>query len=158
MTAIKAYLLRLVLCGFLVTLTGALLRGRKGGRALALCGGCLLILTALRPLLRVDLSRLPDLVTGLSRTEREAEAREKNEALLKALVEAQTAEWIEARAGELGLSLEAEVAAAEAEAGTFVPSSVTLSGICTAEQREALSAILAEELEIPPERQRWVGG
>ena len=158
MTDIKAYLLRLILCGFLVTLTGSLLRGRKGERALALCGGCLLILTALRPLLRVDLSRLPDLVTGLTRTEKEAAAREKNEALLKALVESQTAAWIEDRAGSLGLELKAEVTAEELEAGTYVPAAVSLSGSWTETQREAFSAILAAELEIPPERQRWVGG
>lgn len=158
MTALKTYLLRLILCGFLVTLTGALLRGRKTARALALCGGCLMILTALRPLMQVDLSRLPDLVTGLTRAEREAEAREKNDALLRSLVEKQTAEWIEARAAELGLSLQAEVTAEEDRAGTFVPASVSLSGVWTASQREAFSSILENELAIPAARQRWVGG
>ena len=158
MTAIKVYLLRLVLCGLLVSLANALLRGRKGGRALALCGGCLLILTALQPLLRVDLTRLPDLVTGLTRTERQAAAREKNRELLRGLVEAQTAEWIETRARSLGMELEARVEAEEAEAESFVPWSAVLTGTWTEAQREALSAILAAELEIPSERQRWVGG
>ena len=158
MTAIKTYLLRLILCGFLVTLAGALVRGKKSVRALALCGGCLLILTALRPLMRVDLSRLPDLVTGLTRVEREAVAREKNDAILRSLVESQTVEWIEDRAAELGLTISAEVKTAEAEAGTFVPDSVTLSGNWTTVQREALTVILETELDIPPEKQRWVGG
>lgn len=158
MTAIKAYLLRLVYCGLLVSLANALLRGRKGGRALALCGGCLLILTALRPLLRVDLTRLPDLVTGLTRTERQAAAREKNRELLRGLVEAQTAEWIENRARSLGMELEARVEAEEAEAESFVPRAAALTGTWTEAQREALSAILAAELEIPSERQSWVGG
>ncbi len=157
MTAIKAYLLRLILCGFLVTLANALLRGRKGSRALALCGGCLLILTALRPLMRVDLSRLPDLITGLTRAEREAAAREKNDELLRDLVGSQTAEWIEARAGELGMDLKAEVGTGEAGAGTFVPVSAALSGSWTADQRAALSRLIEDELDIPPERQRWVG-
>ena len=158
MTEIKTYLLRLILCGFLVTLTGALVRGKKTARAVALCGGCLMILTALRPLMRVDLSRLPDLVTGLTRAEREAAAREKNDALLRSLVESQTAEWIENRAAELGLAIHAEVTAKEAEAGTFVPDSVTLSGVWTTAQREAFSGVLEAELDIPPEKQRWVGG
>ena len=158
MTAIKTYFLRLILCGFLVTLAGAAVRGRRTARAVALCGGCLMILTALRPLMQVDLSRLPDLVTGLTRAEREAQASEKNDALLRSLVEAQTVQWIEDRAAGLGLTLQAEVRAEEAEAGTFVPESVTLTGTWTAGQREAFSAILEEELAIPIERQRWVGG
>lgn len=158
MTAIKTYLLRLILCGFLVALTGALVKGRRTARAVALCGGCLLILTALGPLLRVDVSRLPDLVTGLTRTEREAAARQKNDALLRAMVEAQTAEWIGERAAGLGLSLRAEVTATEAEAGTFVPWTVTLTGSWTKMQRENFVAVLEDELAIPPARQRWVGG
>ena len=158
MTAIKTYLLRLILCGFLVTLCGAVLRGRKGSRALALCGGCLMALTALKPLVQVDLSRLPDLVTGLTREERQAAAREKNVALLKSLVESQTEDWIEAKARELGMELQAEVSAEEAEADCFVPAAVRLTGTWTEQQREALSAILAAELAIPPERQRWAGG
>lgn len=157
MTAIKAYFLRLIFCGFLVSLTAALLRGKRTGRILTLCGGCLLILTALRPLMRVDLSRLPDLVTGLTRSEREAEAREKNDAILRGLVEEQTAAWIEARGKELGMEL-AAVVTARAEAGTFVPDGVTLRGRWTAESKTALSELLARELEIPPTRQRWVGG
>lgn len=158
MNAIKTYLLRLILCGFLVTLSGALVRGRRTARAVALCGGCLMILTSLRPLMQVDLSRLPDLVTGLTRSQREAAAREKNEALLRSLVEAQSTEWIEAKAAELGFVVHAEVAAEEAEAGTYIPASVTITGNWAVDQREALAAVLEDELGIPPERQRWVGG
>ena len=117
-----------------------------------------MILTALRPLLQVDLSRLPDLVTGLTRFEREAEAREKNDALLRSLIESQTADWIENRADELGLTIHAEVTAEEAEAGIFVPCFVTITGAWTTSQRESFSAVLKRELDIPTERQRWVGG
>ena len=158
MTAIKQYLLRLVLCGFLTALASALLKDKKGARALALCGGCLMILASLRPLLRVELSRLPDLSTGLSSSQRQEEARRKNEQLLKGLVEEQCARWIEARAGELGMELRCRVSAKEAEAGSFVPEAAVLKGHWTAEQRQRLSEILAAELEIPPRRQSWEGG
>lgn len=157
MTAIKAYFLRLIFCGFLVSLTGAMLRGRRAGKALTLCGGCLLILTAVRPLLQVDLCRLPDLVTGLTRSEREAAASEKNDALLRGLVEEQTAVWIVERGKELGMEITA-VVTARPESGTFVPDSVTVGGSWSAEGREALTEILAQELELPAARQRWVGG
>ncbi len=158
MTAIKAYVLRLILCGFLVSLSCALLRGKRTGKAVRLCGGCLLILAAVRPLLRVDLGRLPDLVTGLTRSEREAAAHEKNDAILRDLVEEQTAAWIEERGKELGMEIKAAVTLREAEADTFVPDRVTLRGSWTADSRAELTAMMARELEIPPERQRWVGG
>ena len=157
MTAIKAYLLRLILCGFLNALAAALIRGRKGARTVALCGGCLLILTALRPLLQVDLSRLPDLVTGMTYSQRQQAAAERNDALLRELVEEQTSQWIEARAAELDLHVECTVAAEPGEGGSFIPASVELVGVWTEGQRQSLSRLLAEQLEIPPERQRWVG-
>lgn len=158
MTAFKSYILRLVFCGFFVSLCSALLHGKRASKALSLCGGCLLILTALRPLLQVDLSRLPDLVTGLSRPEREELAREKNNAILRGLVEEQTAAWIEDRGEELGMQITATVTAREAEAGTFVPDAVVIRGSWTAEEQTALSEILQRDLELPPTRQRWVGG
>ena len=158
MTAIKAYLLRLIFCGFLVSLCSALLRGKRSGRVLTLCGGCLMILTAVRPLLQVELSSLPDLVTGLTHSEREALAREKNDRLLRSLVEEQTAAWIADRGKELGMEITASVTAREAEAGTFVPDQAILRGSWTAENREALTRILERDLGIPAARQRWVGG
>ena len=158
MTSIKAYFLRIIFCAFLVSLTAAILRGKRAGRVVTLCGGCLLILTAVRPLLRVDLSQLPDLVTGMTRTEREAAAREKNDALLRGLVEQQTADWIDARGEELGMQITSTVTAREAEAGTFVPDQVVLRGTWTEEGRRKLAEILTQELSLPPAQQRWVGG
>ena len=158
MTAIKAYLLRLILCGFFVSLTGAILRSKRSARALSLCGGCLLILVTVRPLLQVDLSRLPDLITGLTRSEREEAAREKNNAILRRLVEEQTAAWIEDKGKELSMKITAFVTAKELESGSFVPDQVTIQGGWTTGEREALSEILSRELEIPPTHQRWVGG
>ena len=155
MTAIKQYLLRLILCALLVSLASALAKGKRGEKAAALCGGCLLILSAVKPLLQVDPAKLPDLVTGLSRFEKLEEARQKNDALLQALIASQAAEKVEAASQELGFEVEAELTLREAGAGSYVPDSIILRGSWTAEQREALSAFLREELDIPHERQRW---
>jgi hypothetical protein len=158
MSELKAYLLRLILCGFLVSLAGALINGKRGARAVTLCGGCLLILTAVQPLMRVDLSRLPDLVTGLMRSEREAEAKEKNEALLRSIIEEQTAAWIVEQAEERGAALEAVVTTAEAGEGVYIPYAVMIRGVWTEAQRDAISRLIVEELDIPPEHQRWADG
>ncbi len=154
MSAIKSYLLRLILCAFLLSLVSALPKSRRVGQVLKLCGGCLLILCALGPLLRVELSALPDLVTGLSRSQRQELARERNEALLARLVAEQTEQWLRARGEALGLAAEYAVQT-RPEAGSFVPDSVTVTGQWTPEQRLVLSREMARELEIPAERQRW---
>ncbi|MBR7010033.1 MAG: hypothetical protein IKI02_03860 [Oscillospiraceae bacterium] len=158
MTAIKSYLLRLILCGLLTGLAGALLQGKRAGRALRLCGGCLLILTALRPLLRVELGKLPDLVTGLTQAQRAEEAKRKNDELLRGLVEEQTAVWIAERAKDLGLLVSASVTTRKTEAGCFVPDAVLLRGSASTAQREALNAVLCRELGLSPEKLRWEGG
>lgn len=158
MTAIKAYLLRLILCAFLTALAGALLRGKRAGRIAALCGGCLLLFTALGPLLRVDPGALPDLITGLTRDGRAELARERNDELLRQLVETQTAAWIEAQARELGMELRCEVRAEAAGEMAFVPRRAILRGSWTPEQRSALSELLSRELELPPTCQSWEGG
>ena len=156
MTSIKSYLLRLIFCAFLTALCGTLLRGKRAGKLIGLCGGCLLMLTALCPLLRVDLSRLPDPFTGLTQLQREAEAREQNDALLRRLVEEQTSAWVEEQARDLGMTLRCSAAAKEAGESCFVPCALELRGRWTEGQKQALSAILRQRLQIPDEAQTWV--
>ncbi len=155
MTAIKAYFLRLIFCGFLVSLSGTLLRGKKAGRVLALCGGCLLILTAVRPLLQVDLKKLPDLFNDLTAAQGQEAAQEKNRALLQSLVEQQTVAWLEEQAEELGISAVFAVKAREAEAWTFVPEEITISGTWSEAQRTVLTVRIERLLAVPAEKQRW---
>jgi hypothetical protein len=155
MTAIKTYLLRLIFCGFLVSLCQVPLRGKRAGKLVALCGGCLLLLTAVKPLLQVDLSALPELMTGLTQAQRQAEAFEKNEALLQGLVEAQTVSWLETQAAELKLEVSFSVETLRVEDGLFIPYRVRVTGLWTPEQKEALGNQIRRELEIPAERQEW---
>ncbi len=158
MNSVKAYLLRLVFCGFLISLSTALLRGKRAGKVIALCGGCLMILTALRPLLRVDLAALPDLFTGLTQSQRQAQAQEKNEAILRRLVEEQTVRWLETQAVELGLTASFTVTAEKTPDGLWIPAQVTVSGSWTTEQRADLEKRIEQELTLPPARQQWEGG
>ena len=158
MTAIKAYLMRVILCGFLVSLCTALLRGKRAEKLVVLCGGCLMILTVIRPLMQVDLSALPNLWTGLTQSERQAQAREKNEQILRGLVEAQTVQWLDEQAAELGMQVQFAVSAVGTEEGLYVPDRVTVTGSWTPEQRRILSDRMEHKLSLPPERQEWEGG
>lgn len=156
MTAIKTYLLRLLLCGLLVSLPGPLVKGKTKG-ILKLCGGCLLILTALEPLLRVDFSALPELGRdlGLSQMEGLEAAREKNEALMKRLVETQTEDWLRAQGEELRIAADYAVTAGQGPEGLWVPQRVEIRGYLSQEQKQALSRRITEGLSVPAEAQSW---
>ena len=158
MKEIKAYLLRIILCGFLLSLWGAFFQGRQEKKALTLCGGCLMILVVVQPLLRVDLTRLPslwqDLDPGIIRSPREA--AEENDRLLQRMVEDQTRAWLLAQAEAAGIPADFDVTAEKAAEGLFVPCAVEIRGGLSAPQRQTLEALL-DQLEIPPERRNWRG-
>ncbi|MBQ1371650.1 MAG: hypothetical protein IIY70_01845, partial [Oscillospiraceae bacterium] len=144
--------------GFFVSLASSLLRGKRTGRFVALCGGCLMILTVIRPLMQVNLSALPDLVTGLTLSERQTLAQEKNNAILRNLVEAQTVSWLETQAKQLGMAASFSVHATQTAEGLWIPDQVRISGSWTEQQRQSLSTQMMRELSVPPERQEWEGG
>lgn len=157
MTEIRRYLIRIVFCAFLVSLTGTFASDERSKRALRLAGGCVMILAVLRPLTGLELSKWRDLLPELPEWRAEAmeEAEKKNRQLLTELIASQTEEHIEKAAADLGIRLQAAVTVRETEPGVFVPWSVELKGSCTAEQRQTLAQTLERELAIPPERQIW---
>ena len=159
MNGIRTYLLRLILCGFVISLAGALTPWQKGKRIVTLCGGCILLLMALRPLVNFDPAelslRLGQLGLAPAPISPE-EAKARNEALLEELVIRQTAEKVLAAAGEEASGLELEIRAGrDPETGLPAPVSIRLRGSVTAETRQRLTEYLASSLGIPPERQLW---
>ena len=157
MTALRQTVLQLVVCGFLIAMCTALFSGERMRRLIRFAGGCFLALVILRPLLSLDaVSLLNRLRPEIPSTENSI-AQEKNEQLLKELIESQTEEYIVNAAKELGADLNVEVACEKDEAsGLFFPVRVTLRGFVSDEQRTELSGIIEKELAIEAERQRWV--
>lgn len=157
MDGIKAYLMRIILCGFLVSLGQGFLQGRQGKKVLTLCGGCLMILTVLQPLLRVDLNRLPNLWKELERAGFSAvqEGSARNDEILRQMVEGQTEQWLTEQTEDWNPSLRFSVTAVKKEEGLFVPWEVVIRGSDPERWRQRLATLL-EALDIPPERQRWV--
>ena len=158
MNAVRTYLLRVAACGFLVSLVGALPLSRRIRQAALLCGGCLMVLAAVGPLLRADLRQLPQFLTEYAGEDPEAleEAERKNELLLKELIESQTVEMITQEALRLGLTQEITVEAKkDPDSGLYLPWSVELRGAAEQEKKEMLAAYL-NSLNLPPERQSWL--
>ena len=159
MTAIKSWLLSVVACSFLGALAQSLPLKRTGKRALTLLCGCLLVLTVLRPLLRLKDLSPADLLLPWETADPEAVARaeSENEALLQELIRSQTEDLLAQKAEAVGAALTFRVELRRDEAaGVWVPWAVEASGRADAAQQAALSDWLQDALSIPPERQRWV--
>ncbi len=159
MSAVREYLIRLISCGFLVSLAGTLPIGKTAKNAVRLCGGCLMLLVALTPLLTLDGSALMGKLRSLTLpdTERIENARERNDLLLKRMVEEETARKMADEAAREGAELNVSVTARKEESGgLYVPWEVTLTGACDEASAERIRISLEETWGIPPERQRWI--
>lgn len=157
MSAVRAYLLRIVICAFLVSLAGAVPMQKSVKRAVTLCGGCLIIIVVLRPLLGADFSAVTErwMLPRWS-TEEPSDPEEVYSQLLRKLITEQTQSLLQERAEAMGIQVSFRVELAEDPvSGQPVPWTVETVGALTSEQRKALSAYMSGSLNVPAERQRW---
>lgn len=88
----------------------------------------------------------------------EAELKEKEEQLLKSLIEQECGTYIVDKAAELGVDCSATVTCMMDEAGVWLPGSCRTIGQLTTQQRGELERIISADLGIAPERQEYAGG
>ena len=74
---------------------------------------------------------------------------------MKAVIESELAAYLEGKAGELGLTCKAEVVCKTDENGVPIPREVLVTGPLDESQRRTLSALIAEDLGVPAEGQRF---
>ncbi len=159
MSGLRAYLLSVVSCAFLVSLASLIPVQKPVKKAMQLCCGCLLVITAVRPLARLDLNAMTPLLDQTlfdeARVAREAETE--HEKLLQGLIREQTCDYLEKRADAMGISAAFEVGLEpDPSSGTWLPWTVEIRGTISSEQRQALSEWIEKDLNIPAERQRWL--
>lgn len=129
---------------------------KKVGR---LTGGLVLLLAVLQPIWQIEPQDLAGILTEY-RVEAMASGTAldtRNAELMKTLIEEQTAAYILDKAAALGIDCQAVVTALEGEGPYPVPSTVTVTGTLTAEQRRALTRQIEADLAIPAERQEYEG-
>ncbi len=116
-------------------------------------GGLVLLLAVIRPAVRADLTALlPAGGAGFT----QAQAGRGGEEVLKTLIAEKTGAYIVDKGEALGCRVDrAAVTAVTDPSGWPVPWSVEVEGTWTGEQREALSAAIAAELDIPAGRQSF---
>lgn len=158
MTELRAYLLRLVCCAFAATLAAAFVQQPRIARIVKLCGGCLIVLAALQPLVGLDLSALPELLPEPVQNAQDsaAAAKEQNDALLHDLIQQQTEDYLDTYLEKQGVFAQYTLRLRYDEGiGAPVPWSIAIQCDCDPALREQISGMLQNELGIPKERQEW---
>ena len=154
MTFLRQWLLGVTACALLVSLLERLCPAGAARQAARFTGGLLLLLAMLRPLADVNLNDLAAWEPGSYReavARLELELAEKRDNAMSAGIAAETAAYIEDKAGQLGLAVRSEVTVS-ARGGVPLPERVTLYGPYSA----ALACAITEELGVPEERQIWI--
>lgn len=156
--AIRDYLLSVVAASLL---SGILLSVTPNGavrRTLSFLCGLVILLAALGPMARLDAERLSQSIAGLrletKRAAREAESG--SQELMAAIIKERSEAYIWDKAAALGISLSRVAVEVRTEGDWPVPRAVRVGARCTAAQRQRLSALIEQDLAIPPEKQEWV--
>lgn len=128
-------------------------------RAARLAGGLLLLLAVVKPLLELDGTALTQAMTEYRLdAEVSAQALEgENKTLMKDIIEAQSAAYIQDKAAALGISCQVQVEADEA-ADYPIPKVVTVTGTLTREERQRLTEQIEADFAIPADRQYYESG
>jgi stage III sporulation protein AF len=151
--AIRTWLTSVVVVSLLLSVAQTLIPEGSIRKIAAFTGGLVLLVTLLRPLLGMDLSRLDldrsDYAAAIQARQEELTAAGEKE--LSSLIAERTEAYIWDKGDELGLSVTAKVTTETEEDGVPVPVSAELWG----QRSEQLAAYMEEELGIPGERQVW---
>ncbi len=146
---VKTYLLSVAAAAILIAVVQSLLPKGTMQKIAAFSGGLLVILSVLSPFLKLEYADMTRAVNKIA-TERETfEASYQNQ--WSAIIKDRCETYILDKAKALGLTLDVEVELGERD-GYPYPSAVTLKGAFS----QALSDDIAENLDIPPEKQEWI--
>ena len=151
MEALRQYVISVVaatmLCGIVVRLfpNGS---GKQMGKLIC---GLFLAYTVLSPISRVDFSKLPDFSLRCM----DAAAMGENLARdsMADIIKEETEAYILDKAADLHANLRVEVAVGEDN----LPAAVTISGEASPYARRQIQAMIANDLGISKENQKWIG-
>lgn len=153
---LRSWLMGVVCAAMTAALAEALTPRGGARRGAKLAGGLLVLLAVIRPVAGLDAGDLALYLPEAAEPAREAAAAltGTNAVLTETIIARKTGAYIEDKAAELGISCRAEVTVEPAgESGVPVPAAAEISGALSPSQREELTALIAGELDIPPERQ-----
>ena len=152
MSFLKEWLLGITAAALAVALAQAMTPEGTVKKLLRLIGGLALLLAVVAPLrgfVPKDLRSPGELTPDVESVESAGEE------VMKTLIAQKVGAYIVDKGSELGCPCTAEVTVAEDENGWPVPWSVEVRGQWTAKEKKELSRLMAQELEIPEQRQTF---
>ena len=129
----------------------------KNKKAVALAGGLIMILAAVKPLAEL---KYQDVAVQIAKYQIKADELRSgidvgNSEIMALIIQEQTAAYILDKAAELGLEIEVEVTTQKASDGWPYPAATKISGQLSESDIHRLSRIISEGLAIEPDRQEW---
>ena len=158
MDGLRQYLISVtaaaMICGIVKTVTD---EKTVSGAVIRLVAGLVMTVTVLSPVVRLDLSQLPELTAGISAEAKQAAAvgEELAEEELRSIIIDRLEAYILDKAAAFGARLQVEVLMPED--GSIEPEGVILRGNVSPYAKQRLQQIIAEELNIAKEKQQWIG-
>lgn len=154
---LAGYFLSIVAAAMLVAIAMKLLHDGHIQKIVALAGGCLILICALTPLIRLDFDSISlDFSGYLSNQSAElAQMQAESDAEVCRIIIETTQAYILDKAEQIGAVISVEVTPERAEGGYYYPAMVSVTGVTTASQKRELSAYLRDVLGIPESKQIW---
>lgn len=158
MTVFKDWLLGVTAAAMLLAMAEGLMPKGTVRQIGKLTGGLVLMVAILQPILKIDYGTLS---ASLSRFRDdlgiyEAEPKTENFRLMKSIIEAKSAAYIQDKAAGLGIECRAEVTCtADSEEEYPYPASVVVKGALTEEEIRRLRVLIEGDLAIPAQAQTY---
>jgi hypothetical protein len=152
------YILSLVCASLILGIVCAFVDSKSAaGTLLRTTGGILLAITAVQPVARFDFSGVEDLLSDMHVQAQYASQAGQNMAFRETaeIIKSRCEAYILDKALACGSSLTAEVTVEAGEVPS--PVSVILRGKISDAEKTALTEIIANDLNIPEEKQTWIG-
>lgn len=158
MTILKDWLLGVTAAAILLALAGSLIPKGTVRQMGKLTGGLVLMTAILQPILKLDYQTLAG---SLSRYREdlggyEAEAQIENVRLMKSIIEAKSAAYIQDKAADLGIQCQVTVTCdAQTEEQYPYPTAVTVEGSLTNAEIQQLRRLIEADLAVPAQAQTY---
>ncbi len=155
MEALRQYVISVVAAAMLCGIVVRLFPHGSGKQVGKLICGLFLAYTVLSPISRVDFSKLPDFSLRCVDEAEDAAAMGENLARdsMADIIKEETEAYILDKAADLHANLRVEVTVGEDN----LPLAVTLSGEASPYARRQIQAVIANDLGISKENQKWIG-
>ena len=129
----------------------------KNKKIVALAGGLIMILAAVKPLGELTYQ---DISAQIAKYQIKADELRSginvgNAEIMALIIQEQTEAYILDKAAELGLEIEVEVTTQQASDGWPYPTDVKVTGQLSESDIQRLGRIISEDLAVAPDRQEW---